>query len=333
MITLRLDAGHVKGMGHLFRMKILAEELARNAEETLFVVRENQVSQELLDEWGYNFLMLPDGLAEEKVPPFVKNKYPEIRLWIYDMLSTEPSWVLAAKSTGLKVVTIDDMGAGATYADEQINPIIGTWRDKPQGCKYEGPAYALLPSRLAELRNKRVIQSKSIVVGLTFGGSDTHGTTIKVLDKGLEYYGIKLLVFTGPHFQHMEQLKSLLKDNPTIKHRHNVQNLPGELAELDGIICSGGHTLFEAAALGLPILAIANEPHEQKTIEFFEKKEAAIYGGDVKHIDKAAINKFLSDMLEQNYILDAQGQGKKASSIVDGKGAQRVCHLLQKLII
>ena len=52
---------------------------------------------------------------------------------------------------------------------------------------------------------------------------------------------------------------------------------------MDIIICGGGQTLFEMCALGLPTLALANELHEEQTIDFISKRNSCINLGSVHH--------------------------------------------------
>jgi len=113
--------------------------------------------------------------------------------------------------------------------------------------------------------------------------------------------------------------------------KRSVENLHKELVEMDIIICGGGQTLFEICALGLPALALANELHEEQTIDFISKRDSCINLGSVHHnINSARIGQYLKKIEKEPG--DINKLMSNAKYIVDGKGALRCCKECVKII-
>jgi len=104
-----------------------------------------------------------------------------------------------------------------------------------------------------------------------------------------------------------------------------------ELDTMDVVICGGGVTLFEICAMGLPVLAFANEVHEEKTIKYFSQHGACINIGSVQrgldiHRMKQSLAKF------QSGPPNGQMKSINGQKLVDGKGTIRCFNECVKLM-
>ncbi len=329
LIVLRLDAGHERGMGHLFRMKILGEELERIGHRCLFVIRENEVTQQILRRACHRYVAYPDGCSEENIigEYFGKNTAPD--LWIFDVLSTESKWIEQVKRQGPAVICFDDLGAGSAVGDLVINAIAGCWERSAlvtdgRARVLSGPKYAIIEPAVLRAKARVPETVEKLRIAVTMGGSDTHGATVR-LAKALSQIEVafEISFFLGPHFEHEKELTEAIRGAPYpwIK-RVNVPQLHGEVADAHLAICGGGQTLFELCAMGMFVAALANEVHEEETIAYFARHGACVDIGSM-HKD---IN--ITRLEEAVTAVETSGQSstnirRNAKRLVDGKGLSR----------
>ena len=294
VVFIRLDANHDRGLGHLFRMLTLSEQLKVCNLSVTFIIRENVIAEKILKDKGYNYLVFPETLTEEMIILGClreKENYPS--LWIFDILSTEAMWVNKVKEKFIKVICFDDDQGGLLAADLVINPIIYCWDTyKKQDVEVpilEGNSCTLFSLSVQINRRKRIIpHNKQLSIGITMGGSDTHGSTVILVKALLELEPDKynLSIFTGPHFLHQKELFKLLESfTGDFTIQHHVVDLHKELNNMDVVICGGGSTLFEVCSMGLSVLAFANESHEEMTIRYLESIGVCSSIGSVSEID------------------------------------------------
>ena len=333
MIYIRLDAGHKVGMGHLFRMIELASIFKEKNYKVKFIIRENSVAENILVRKGFTCNVIKAHAGEEYI---IKKSLSKGKpyLWIFDILDTEKDWILYLKKEKINVVCIDDIKGGLDEANVVINPIVGCWGDityKVKNPLFSGPKYAILPRNINLYRKHRKIEDKRLKVAVAMGGSDTYGVTINIahslvkLTNNIDH----VKFFLGPAFKHIEELKHILKNctyNFFIKQF--VKDLLKELDKMDVVICGGGVTLFEICAIGLPSLSFANEPHEKKTIAYFEHRNATYNVGLAQKTTTETLTKNLLKLLSDLDLLNELAMnGMKLS---DGKGVYRVYKLIRR---
>ncbi|MCD6225415.1 MAG: hypothetical protein J7K32_07870 [Deltaproteobacteria bacterium] len=261
---------------------------------------------------------------EEEIVDEYFLKHPKPGLWIFDILTTESEWVLRVKKNDVPVVCFDDLKGGVLAADLVINAIAGCWNEAPAGPQVlSGPQYAVINSGILGFKKKKSLSEGAIKVGVTLGGSDTHGATIRIAQALSEITDIDVTFFIGPHFLHDEELNNAL---PKLSLQHSVkkfvQNIHKELSEMDVVICGGGQTLFELCAMGMPALALANEPHEEKTISYFYRHGACANIGSVyRTIDSGKIRQFFKKLRSEPE--EVHRMKINAQKLVDGMGTSR----------
>jgi spore coat polysaccharide biosynthesis predicted glycosyltransferase SpsG len=338
VILFRIDAGHDIGMGHLYRMMRLSHFFKSDAYDVRFALRRDPVAEKLLKRGGYQFIALDAGLDEENIiDAVVKTVKPFV--WIYDMLDTEHGWIANLKMRGIKVVCFDDRKGGILSADLVINPIVGCWGqiEKGHAPVFNGPEFAVLSQRIKRFRRKRHLHhgfSDTMTIGISMGGSDTHGATV-MLAKALA--GIKApnffsFFFLGPSYAHNTDLNiALSKCSYSYAVETYTDDLFKELDRMNMVICGGGVTLFEVCAMGLPALSLANELHEKKTIAFFKKYGAVIGLGSVHETNPQALTGALMQSLSKLDMLNRLGMN--GMDLVDTLGGDRSYQLIKEYCV
>ena len=282
--------------------------------ESLFLIKEDEVSEQILSERKSSYMAYPSNTSEpEIIQDIFKNTKDLPSIWIYDILNTEMSWIKSIKAKNIKVVTFDDEEGGLEAADLVVNPIVHSWGNyNPSSTRarlLEGAEYAVLNPRVFELRKERVIRlDTTLSIGITMGGSDTYGVTVSMIEAidVINIGEIDITVFTGHHFEHMLELGNVVeKCRHKIEIKNMVKNIHEELDTMNVVICGGGVTLFEVSTMGLPPLAFANEPHEELTIRYFQSLGACGSIGSRTKLIEGSIGEKLNEYLNNIPLLNS----------------------------
>ncbi len=338
-IFIRLNAGHMAGMGHLFRMMELAEELERDDYDIEFLIKKDGVAENIISEKKFRFTPFNHDVNEDEIIRLVFNRGNAIDLWIYDILDTEEDWIRLLKEREVLVLCMDDRKGGMRCADIIVNPITGCmesltgfYEDKRL---YVGPEYSILNRKTKKYRKERkvAVRSKGFDIGVSMGGSDTYGSTVLIAEalKSFSYSGT-VHFFLGPSYIFEKELNRVLKD---VEYSYNVgrfvDDLHKELDKMDVVICGGGVTLFEICAMGLPALSLANEVQEGNTIAYFEARGACInIGSHTSCSDNILHSKHMERALYSHSILNSLS--RNAMRLVDANGLNRVVRIINQLI-
>ena len=316
MFILCLKSSHAMGMGHLFRMVNLYGALRQcGASATVVLLGEHRPSAEWLEKAGIPFEVIPSpALADINWEAELASRHGA-KIWVNDRLQTDAHHSVRIKGLGLGLVTFDDIGSGAALADIHVAALSAVRGENPGGGVLTGLKYLILPSEIVHFR-KLHTESARLVVSL--GGSDTYGVTVKVAQLLSERKRHATLIL-GPGFIHDDALKKMTDGNFTVKRC--VPSLVAEFATHDLAITGGGLTAFEAAAIGLPTVIVANEEWEVAHGLHLQSLGCAVYAGPYKSINLSCLEE----------PLDIAVMSAKALNAVDAHGANRVAHELMTL--
>ena len=227
---------------------------------------------------------------------------------INDTLDTTEEHMLAMKAIG-PVVTLEDHGPGARHADVIVNALYGLAGEMTvtgSGPTFSGPDYAVLrPEFMAVPSLERTDK-----VLMTFGGTDPSGLTTRF--SGLAKYPGEIII-SPPGWTN---------------HPRSTNSMAYELATSMFVVTSCGRTLYEAAAVGTPAIAIAANPRET-THAHLGPAHGNIYlglHGEVRYKEYAELyHRMVNDEHFRQQLAD--------ECKVDGKGAQRIARLVEGLML
>ena len=280
MYAFCIEASHPRGMGHLFRSIYFSRYLQRQGEQTIFFINQYKPSFKYLDDQKINYEIVSLDDVTSNWEKELINRY-SINTWINDRLDTDVAHARNVITEGARLITFDDRGTGATYADIHV---AGLLFDDPELLlgkkKLNGFKYIILNEEIANYRHQRNDINRIVV---SMGATDTHGATLKVIDI-LRNSSKEITVIAGPGFQHLEKLQETIPDHFTLKK--NVPSLIEEFAKYDMAITGGGLTSFEACASGLPCIIIANEHFEIPVGRLLESKGLCCFAGHHEKIKK-----------------------------------------------
>jgi spore coat polysaccharide biosynthesis predicted glycosyltransferase SpsG len=272
-------------MGHLYRTMNLAKAFAERNIPLLFVINDHEPALGLIAGHGHRFEVAPledmtTGWEEDII---VRHG---IRLWINDRLNTGRRHGERIKGMGLPLVTFDDRGEGAAFADLNVAALIFEELDTLSGkTVLQGPDYLILNPEVVRYQRLR---SRVGSILVTLGGSDTYGVTVKVVQM-LADRGERATVVVGPGFTHQHELAAVMPSSFTLKQ--GVPSLIAEFYQHDLAITGGGITPFEANASGLPCIVIANEYFEIPVGKTLALLGSAVFAGHHSEIQPGVFAK------------------------------------------
>jgi len=322
-----VEASHQRGMGHLFRGLNLAKALKSESHKVVIVVNDDSASWEIIRKGEFDFEIVTYNDETNWEYRLIEKYKPQ--WWINDRLDTTVNHAKKVCNSGISLVTFDDHGDGADFA--QYNFLaMDLLPEKKSSNGYYGPKYIILNPQIKEYEKAIHNHALNPNILITLGGSDTYGVTPRVLTAlGSLANDVSFTIIIGPNYEHHKELNIAIKNiGKQIKVYHYVSDLLKIMSRSDLIVCGGGITLFEAAALGLPALTIANELHEVCIIEWFETNGCSINLGFHE-------NKFEDRLLVEAMRLIENKEsllkmGRKGMSLVDCKGLSRILKLLRK---
>jgi spore coat polysaccharide biosynthesis predicted glycosyltransferase SpsG len=320
MFAVCIESSHARGLGHLYRSLTLADAMRAGGLTLRFLMNDHASSVELVRNRGYGVdvvdLANETGGWEEAWVAY----HPEVRVWINDRLDTTAGHAERVKAAGLRLVTFDDRGGGATLADLHIAALAFDDAHVLAGHKVlHGVDYLILDPDLGRRRRLRT-RVESVLV--TLGGSDTWGVTPRVMQWLMERRRPATVVL-GPAFAHDEEVARLMREahSSLLTVRRGVSSLADEMDRHDLAITGGGMSPFQANASGLPCIIVANEVFEVPVGRALARLGGAVFAG---HHSEMVL-----PLLED---LSVPVMSRAGIEAIDLKGSARVIESMRELV-
>lgn len=257
-ILLRADGYKELGMGHIYRCLTLAYGLLGH--EIMFVTkREHEQGVKKLQE-SYMPLKLIEHTQD--FFDFVQEWKPDVI--VNDCLDTEESYIKKLKTMVSRVITIEDLGTGADYADAVINAL---YENKEKRAHYySGESYVCLREEFI-IAQPAEYKEKLQHVAVIFGGTDPSDFTGRIYKLARrihkDYPHIKFTFITGSGYDcKAHRIKTLEEEN--IEVFQNLKQVSNVFSKADFAFTSQGRTVYELAAMGVPAIVLAQNERETK---------------------------------------------------------------------
>lgn len=287
MLGFCIEASHSRGFGHLYRTLNFIEYLSERGVRTIVMVNDDQRAIKILEQRSIEHEVVNLNDMRSDWETMVISRYG-ITVWINDRCDTDQSHARQVKINGIGLVTFDDQGSGAAFADLHFAPLVFSGQERLQGKRVlTGTSYLVLNQEIETCKRQRD-GLESILI--TLGGSDTYGVTVQVVNL-LKTLNRRATVVVGPAFQHHEQLKQTMDASFCLKQ--GVPSLIKEFVQHDLAITGGGMTPFEANASGLPCVIVANELHEIEIGQYLAKIGSSVFAGHYQDIDDSILHRNL----------------------------------------
>ncbi|WP_192497564.1 cytidylyltransferase domain-containing protein [Pseudoclavibacter sp. CFCC 11306] len=254
-IVIRVDAGPLLGMGHVYRALALATELARHG--ILFVTSTDlPLGAEFLRRYPY---ALKQVANDDEFLRITREFEPD--LVVLDILDTDASLVsnIRSQNPSTKVLSFEDSGSGANLVDLLVSEFTEN-HEVMASHQLKGIQFSLLSPQFetAEPRKNRPEEVNRILV--LFGGTDPSCLAQRSLQalRDLNFSG-EVTVIRGLGAGALEAPKDA---KYSLEVLHDIEYMPGVMTQADLALTSAGRTIIELAALGVPSVCIAQNMRE-----------------------------------------------------------------------
>jgi UDP-2,4-diacetamido-2,4,6-trideoxy-beta-L-altropyranose hydrolase len=339
-VIFRADGGKEIGMGHIMRSLLLADNLRDkcNAKVT-FITKSFPESLKKISDNGHGVKELPVDIASGEEISFIVDliKKESFDVVVTDSYNIDKPYLESLKSTGVFLITIDDLASLSEYpSDIIINGNIYA-SDLTYNCMGNtklllGTDYTLLRAEFREKHKKRkVIKDIAKSILITLGGSDPENQTVRVINAINQLnltFDITVVVGVAyPYQEELRQAVSKSKNNITVFS--DVSNISDLMFSTDIAISGGGITCYELACVGVPSIILTLAENQRLSASHFHQKGIGISPGRFDRISDSVITgtlqKLASDCPKRALM---SLNGKK---FVDGKGVNRIAAAIQEL--
>jgi spore coat polysaccharide biosynthesis predicted glycosyltransferase SpsG len=269
-ILFRFDASLELGLGHLCRCRSLATEfIERTGVEVTVSCRDKNLVLSSLKGFAYRFVR-PQDIFDKLFFDVIVIDVPDCSLELQQSF----------KKVCKLLVGIDDWGMGPYVYDIMIRPNVLNLNQprllEANAQTWQGKNYIILHPAYAKLDVGFKERAKEVLV--CFGGSDPSGLTLRVVPIMIRVLteDIKMNLVIGTGFAKAEKIYSIIHNHKNARVFQNLPNLAGLFSSCDTAVVSGGTLLYEACALGIPAVVLAQELEQDEETELFAEKKAVL---------------------------------------------------------
>lgn len=286
-IIFRVDGYAALGMGHIYNCITLAYAMIEH--DVLLVIQENSFEGiKKVKETNLPFKIIKE---ESEIDEIIKEFKPDI--WVSDTLDTSEDMICHLKESVQRVVTIEDLGMGARYADAVINALY-TERDLKGSNIYSGWEYVCLRDEFQiERPNSFSNEVKNVMI--MFGGTDPSNFNRTLYDIicriAAKYVDVNFNFIVGIGYDAAGNgLQNIEEKNIFVYS--DVQRVTKYMKDTDLAITSQGRAIFEFACMGIPAVVLSQNERE-RTHSFASMEHGFINLGTENEIDSDLIENTL----------------------------------------
>lgn len=346
-VVFRVDGGGKMGMGHVYRSLAIAGAMrsVSNADICFLMDPEFAEGTQQVADAGFAVRLLAPGNRTDTtaIVRAVQDYSPNII--INDQPFLDSDYLKSLARLGAATINLVDSLADIEDPRAIASVIVATIQEDDVALAnyYAGPAFAIVRENFRDKASERIKRDEtsigSLKVVLSFGGSDPQGITLKALEAMDEVMSdsratgfdrpVEVTVVIGPAFGYGSELTALvdrLSIRPEVLRR--VEHMAEVLVEADLILCSGGMTVFEIAALGRPGLVLCQNAKEAARMERFATHGSIRQLGLGTEITAATLAQEVRALLSRR---DRRREMTEAGlRLVDAQGAGRVAEVLMQ---
>ena len=341
-LLIRVDANAEIGIGHVMRCLALAQAWRDAGGSVTFalVVGVNELESRLRSEGAEVVKISGEAAGPEDAAQTAEFcKRHRVKWLVLDGYHFSPEYRESVNTGTSRLLLVDDHGARAPYkCDIVLNPnpyaLKAMYPQRgEQTCFLVGPHYILLRREFGDFsrRNHRIATTPNRIL-ITFGGSDPHNVTLKVLEALQEISDPRLdiTVVAGASNPHGPSLRdAIAKSSHVTRLLSNVDNMPEVISQADLAISAGGGTCCELAFMKVPMFLITMAKNHEQSVEAWGRARAALAGGWFDTLEREALAAKLRSLIGDSKL--RRELVENASRMVDGRGAQRVVETMYQM--
>lgn len=343
-VFIRADANRHIGSGHVMRCSAIAEEVIQQGGVAIFVVSDGE-SADFVRSIGFDARILPgDPMAlgnedARRLSSWADRLRPKcVLVDSYGVTDEFFDGLDGARGCGVRIAYIDDLftfkgGYTAFPKPRAVDVVVNysfsasesayrdAYRDASAACLV-GPAFAPVRS---QFRRRAELNRPEVERILITSGSTNQGRLLESLVEAClrSVPRAKLEVVVGK----LASYEGEADDRVNILH--DVADMASVMSRADLAMSAAGSTLYELATVGVPTIAVATTENQSLNVEGFERlglgPVVRFEGGRFIGDDPEAVVAKLSYDREARF-----ATAERASTIVDGRGAERIAQTLME---
>jgi spore coat polysaccharide biosynthesis predicted glycosyltransferase SpsG len=324
-LWIRTAAGPDIGFGHLRRTCVLADALQGYCHSTFLLDPEDHWSRELVKEKGWRFFDF------DSTELWSSSHEPDALVIDTRKTAGVDRLIKTAKEHKLPVISIHDLGLELFPSDIIIDGSIAPrpCRDiSPCSTYFSGLDYMILDPVYSSLgKEQKQFRKKIQSVYINLGGGDSRKFFFRILE-GVKLWSQEAEVVGVPGFVSWGQEGVLENTSTPVNFRWENRNIDRFLFQASLAITAGGLSAYESLCMGTPLLCMAYDSFQQTTISKLAAGDACIDLGLGDELDPIKLAEILSQLdadIDRRKQLSINGR-----SMVDGRGAERVAHIIRQ---
>ena len=259
-ILVRVDGSNLIGLGHVYNMLTVLERFKKD--DIMIVMRTSKnLGIEKFKKEKFNVKCFT---KKDELKNIIEKFSPD--LIFNDILNTTVSYMKFLKKFNALLINFEDLGKGREYANLVFNPIYYSSSSKKE---FFGHRYACVRSEFRKGKKKRIYKNVKKIV-ITFGGTDPTNKTknmIKII-KDFKLNDIQFNFILGLGYSNKKEIKNIAKKMNAEGYKINIiekiDNISKHIKDCDFAITSNGRTVFELAAMEIPMISIAVNQREKQ---------------------------------------------------------------------
>lgn len=240
------------------------------------------------------------------------------------------------RKLGVKIICIDDIHACHFTSDVVINhaPEIkpDSYSIEPYTELFLGLQYAILRKDFYSGSNQREINKFNAFL-ISMGGADIQNNSLRIVKQLLRAKpGAKVNIVIGPANQHIETLTSFIQKNNLINQVRLSSNLSAkeivnQIQLADAMICPASTTLYEACAIGIPIISGKTADNQTDILTGFDNAITIKNIGNFNTISDQELYDVFSNMESMKQLFQQHYSNQK--KLIDKRSPERILNVFK----
>lgn len=315
-VLLRADANAGIGHGHLMRLLALADMLS--AHFRCYFVTHNPPAALAPQLQQASHGIHRDGIisvdafqdVHEEAKYLVNHVLQPDDIFVMDGYQFTSQYQQTIRTTGVRLVCLDDLNQQYFYADAVINPAGGISPAQYQTEIYTrlalGPDFALLRKPFRQLCPRTIAETNNILI--CFGGADAHNLTQKVAAASLAIAHMQEIhLVTGASYQHrnsLEELAAMHPDKIFVHQQLSAEEMVKLMQHCQIALAPASTVSYELCSVGIGLVTGTSADNQQHIERFLVSSGCALSIGDFhqtteKQIREAILHLRLATISQQ----------------------------------
>ena len=296
-ILVRIDGSKSIGMGHVYNILSILNHF-RNDEILVVMHKKTSLGSKKFREHLYDVKLFSSFTELEKI---IEKFKPDIIF--NDVLNTKEDYMRKLGTHCCFIVNFEDLGDGRKFANLVFNPIFKTKKILPN--EFYGGKYACVRDEFRLFKNS-ILQKIPKKVVISYGGTDQNNLTEKTIDI-IKKHNIKNIEFTvilGYGFTTISKIKENISNLNNDGFRFNLiinsDFLAKHVRDADFSIISNGRTVFEFAAMCVPLISVSVNSREKSHSFVMDEKIGFHFNYEDSSFEKLIIQGINKMLLYRN---------------------------------